>query len=70
MGRRLLVGLRGLEPRIVLRMREEPGLGAKVKRCVGCWKVLWGHTRVGEVVKERGAAAELGISRWETAGWS
>lgn len=62
-GRRLLVGLRGLEPRIVLRMREEPGLGAKVKRCVGCWKVLWGHTRVEKLWKRE----ELHQS-WESLG--
>lgn len=53
MGRRLLVGLRGLEPRIVLRMREEPGLGAKVKRCVGCWKVLWGTPEWRSCGRER-----------------
>lgn len=50
-------------------MREEPGLGTKVKRCMASLKVR-GGTPEGEVVEERGAGSELGVSRWETAGWS
>lgn len=40
-----------MEPRIALSMREEPGLGAEVKRWNTCWKVCGGHQR-GELWKK------------------
>lgn len=45
-------------------MREEPGFGPKVKR----WMACGGYKR--GFVEERGAGPELGIFRWEIAGWS
>lgn len=54
-----------MESSIALRMREEPGFGAKVKRCVACLGII--GTREGEVVEERGAGPELEVFRWETA---
>lgn len=56
-----------MKPRVALRKREKPGLGTEVR--YGLFEGLWG-TPQGEAVEERGAGPELGVSRWESAGWS
>ena len=52
-----------MESRVALRMREEPGFGAKVKRWMACLMVCGGYKR--GFLEERGAGPELGIFKWK-----